>query len=158
MPQLPESCPPPTDTAQQNASDIYCESLPSYIEPPSPHTSGSTHSFLNSKGAFKVPVPGVRDLLWKAYVQYVHPSMPLLDLHQFASSVADPGAQTERISLLLYQAVMLTGFFYVDMRHPLLASIPSRKAILDRMFENVKVGLTSSGQTGKDAYADTYHL
>lgn len=100
-------------------------------------------NFLSERGALRVPPPPLRDVLWKAYVQYVYPSLPLLDLDHFASVVNRGNGETGQLSLLLFQAVMFSGLFFVNMEHLRLAGYSSRKAAINDMFENVKVRCSS---------------
>lgn len=101
--------------------------------------SGSVGELLQAKGALKVPVAALRDVIWKAYLRHVQPSLPLLDVEKFSSAMNDPGGQKSRISLLLYQAVMFAGFLFVDLSDPYFAGPTPRKDILKSMFENIKV-------------------
>lgn len=106
--------------------------------------SGAVGDLLQAKGALKVPVLALRDVIWKAYLRHVQPSFPLLDVEKFTSAMNDPGGQKSQISLLLYQAVMFAGFLFVDLSDPCFAGIPLRKDILKSMFENIKVKFLSS--------------
>lgn len=121
------------------APEIYSDVVPSCIRPLPPHMSGSVADLLQAKGALKVPVAALRDVIWKAYLRHVQPSLPLLDVQKFSSAMNDPGAQKSQISLLLYQAVMFAGFLFVDLSDPYFAGLHSRKDILKSMFENIKV-------------------
>lgn len=80
--------------------------LPSYIESVPPHITKDVLQFLNSKHALLVPNQRVKQALWTAYWKYAHPCMPVVDQIEMSKSMQ--GCK-EKISLLLYQCVMLVG-------------------------------------------------
>lgn len=73
----------------------------------SPEDSG----YLLRKGALQLLPPALRNELLAAYVKYVHPLLPILDLGDFLSKVI-VGDDTQFKSPLLYQAVMFAGSIF----------------------------------------------
>ncbi|KIW17687.1 hypothetical protein PV08_04882 [Exophiala spinifera] len=69
--------------------------------------------FLRVRGALSIPTAEVIDELIGAYVCYIHPFMPLLDMRPFIRAV-DSDGENEKISLLLFQAVMFAGATFVN--------------------------------------------
>jgi hypothetical protein len=95
--------------------------------------------------------------LLKAYIEFVHGSMPLLDLEQFLSAVkygcegldGQKGKRIEReiaerkeISFLLFQAVMFAAVGFVSMRVLREAGYSSRESAKRIFFSRVRVCLT----------------
>jgi hypothetical protein len=99
---------------------------------------------LAEKGALSVPFPALREALWKAYVLSVHPFTPLLDLHSFDRILRQGSGANEKMSLLLFHAVMLTGMRSVDIKYLSEAGYPSRKAAMHDAFEIVKVRINTT--------------
>ncbi|KAK5047701.1 hypothetical protein LTR84_006366 [Exophiala bonariae] len=87
--------------------------LPSYITPFRETLDPGILSFLHWRGALSVPQGAFRESLLRAYICYVHPSLPLLDLGEFLSAIEDDG-KSRTVSLTLFQAVMFAGSTFVD--------------------------------------------
>ncbi|KAJ5820424.1 fungal-specific transcription factor domain-containing protein [Penicillium riverlandense] len=88
--------------------------LPAYVKAIHAGFDSENIGVLASRGALAIPEAGVRDELIGAFVLYVHPYMPVLDLQDFFQSIH----QTENsnpCSLILLQAVMFSGSAFVDM-------------------------------------------
>ncbi|KAE8311121.1 hypothetical protein RU639_012657 [Aspergillus parasiticus] len=88
--------------------------LPAYVR--AVHTSFKSDEtgFLASRGALTIPEGGVRDELIAAFVLYVHPYMPVLDLQEFFDSIHQTH-NSSPVSLLLLQAILFAGCAFVDM-------------------------------------------
>ncbi|GKZ24677.1 hypothetical protein AbraIFM66951_011948 [Aspergillus brasiliensis] len=84
--------------------------LPSYIESAPAHITKDALEFLSYKHAFSIPNDSVRQALWTAYWKYAHPFIPVLDQIEMSKSIQGCG---EKISLLLYQCVMLVGQLFL---------------------------------------------
>ncbi|KAJ6145232.1 hypothetical protein N7470_009127 [Penicillium chermesinum] len=76
--------------------------------------------------------------LLKSYVHYVHPYMPLMDLEEFLQTIAQNDG-TQRISLLLFQAVMFVGMAFVDMKHVHAAGFQNRKQARKVFFQRARL-------------------
>ncbi|CAP73574.1 uncharacterized protein PODANS_2_9380 [Podospora anserina S mat+] len=88
--------------------------LPAFIKPIPKAVSPEDLDYLNAKKALTLPHPQLRDALLKAYVEYVHPYMPVMDVHPFLNAINDQTGQSGKISLLLFQAVMFVATAFVD--------------------------------------------
>ncbi|PWY88090.1 hypothetical protein BO94DRAFT_585547 [Aspergillus sclerotioniger CBS 115572] len=71
------------------------------------------YKYLVNKGALQLLPCVLRNKLLAAYVKYVHPLLPLLDLGTFLSGVID-GDDEQFESPLLYQAVMFAGSIFIQ--------------------------------------------
>lgn len=75
----------------------------------------------------------------RAYVEFVHPYMPLLDLHDFLSMVDKRDGSKGKVSLILFQAVMFAGSAFVDMEHLRTAGYATRKDARKDFFQKTRV-------------------
>lgn len=98
--------------------------------------------YLHAKGALTLPGVPLQNALLQAYVEYVHPYMPLMDLHGFLAMVSRRDGLNGQTSLLLYQAVMFSATAFVDMRYLREAGYPTRKAARKAFFQKTRVSET----------------
>ena len=85
-------------------------------------------SHLWMKGALTIPDALFRNALLTAYIEFVHPYMPLIELHEFLRIIDKGTGEGGRISLLLFQAIMFTGVAFVDKSYLTAAGYSTRKA------------------------------
>ncbi|KAK5134943.1 hypothetical protein LTR08_005894 [Meristemomyces frigidus] len=101
-------------------------SLPLYIKPLPSRLTSDDVSYLEKKGALAIPAAPLRDELLRCYAEFVHPYMPLLNLHELVGIIdRNDGAQTA--SLLLFQAIMFAGVATADMRYLKAAGYDTRR-------------------------------
>lgn len=112
--------------------------LPAYIKPLPACFGFDEVKYLESKGALSIPDTKLRDKLLKAYVEFVHPYMPLLDLHSFVG-VIDGNNRMEQISLLLFQSVMFAAVASVDLRHLKRAGYVTRRDARRDFFNKTRL-------------------
>jgi hypothetical protein len=92
---------------------------------------------LSQRGALSIPEPGLRDELLLAFVLYVYPTLPVVDLQDLVKAVeGHPGCD---VSLILFQAVMFAGTAFVDLQLLVDAGFESRLAARAYFFRKVKV-------------------
>lgn len=113
--------------------------LPAFIQPIPDHLAPEDVDYLRKKGCFDVPEPELRDAILRSYAEYVHPCIPLLDLARFLSSILSPQPQGNRISLLLFQAVMFAGSAHVDIKPLRKLGYLRRKAARRALYLKTKV-------------------
>jgi hypothetical protein len=113
--------------------------LPYYIKPLPARIGADEAAYLEKKGALTVPSVGLRNELLKAYIEFVHPYMPLLDLYDFISIIESGNGTLGRISLILFQAVMFAGSAFVDMPHLQNAGYLTRKDARKDFFQKTRV-------------------
>ncbi len=112
--------------------------LPAYIKPVPSRLGQDEIMFLERKGALTIPSVGLRDALLKAYAEFVHPYMPLVNLHELVATIdQNDGSQT--ISLLLFQAIMFVGVATVDMRFLKAAGYATRRDARREFFQKTRV-------------------
>lgn len=113
--------------------------IPYFIKPLPPRIGPDEIQYLAKKKVLTVPGPGLRNELLKAYIEFVHPYMPVLDLYDFVKIVNSGNGQFGRISLILYQAVMFAGSAFIDMSHLYNAGYSSRKHARRDFFQRTRV-------------------
>lgn len=116
--------PPPVQPQARYTNGL----LPLYIKPLPPRMALEDVGHLWKKGALAIPDTVFRNELLRSYIEYVHPYMPLIELHDFLNIVDKGTGENGKISLLLFQAVMFTGVAFVDMSYLIAAGYPTRKA------------------------------
>lgn len=82
--------------------------------------------YLEKKGALTIPASPLRDELLRCYAEYVHPYMPLLNLHRIVR-IIDRADGEETVSLLLFQSIMFAGIATVDMQYLKSAGYETRR-------------------------------
>lgn len=113
-------------------------SLPPYIQPFPSRIGPDELDFSMKKGAHIIPDLKLRNELLRNYVEFVHPSLPVLDLNDLLLSVELNG-RGARVSLLLFQAVMFVASAFVDEKYLLEADLPDRKEARKLFFQKIKV-------------------
>jgi hypothetical protein len=121
---LPTTAPPPA--------------LPAYIKPLPVRFGYDDITYLHNKGALAIPNEELRNELLRSYAQYVHPFMPLLDLHKFVR-IVDQKDGVHSVSLLLFQAVMFAGIAPVEMRFLKAAGYTTRREARRAFFDKTRL-------------------
>lgn len=91
------------------------------------------------KGALSVPESAFRNELLRSYIEFVHPYMPLVELHELLRIVDKGTGENGRVSLLLFQAVMFTGVAFVDMSYLTAAGYATRKSARKAFYLKARV-------------------
>lgn len=135
-------------------SDSPVPQLPRVFTPFPRHLGAADLLYLHSRDALTVPSETLQIELLKAYVEFVHGSMPILDLEEFLSAVrygsetldGQRGRGIERenalkkqIPFLLFQAVMFAGVGYVSMSALRAAGYENRETAKRTFFSRVRV-------------------
>ena len=110
--------------------------LPPYIRPPSREFSADDIEFLHRRGAFSIPDDELRDQLLRAFVLYVYPYLPMVDLQSLLSAIEGNGSTT--ISLLLFQSVMFAGTAFVDQQFLCQAGFADRRSARLYFYNKIK--------------------
>ncbi|KAL6700013.1 transcription factor CTF1 [Trichoderma pleuroticola] len=108
--------------------------LPPFVRPLPGKIPGDDIRYLHAKGALSIPCLSLQNALLRAYIEYVHPYMPLMDLIPFLNVINRYDAAEGQISLFLYHAVMFSATAFVDMRHLREAGYATRKAARKAFF------------------------
>ncbi|KAF5491524.1 Cutinase transcription factor 1 beta [Colletotrichum siamense] len=69
--------------------------------------------FLEKQGAFRLPSLSLQSALLKAFIEFVYPRMPLLNLTKLCEAIEFYDGGTKDFSLLLYQAILFAGSAHV---------------------------------------------
>lgn len=113
-------------------------SLPAYIKPLHNRLTPDDILYLEKKGALTLPPDNLRNELLRCYIEFVHPYMPLLDLHE-TIDIIDRNDGERSISLLLFQAVMFAGVATVDMRYLKAAGYATRRDARRFFFQKTRL-------------------
>jgi hypothetical protein len=113
--------------------------IPYFIKPLPPRIGPDEIAYLEKKGALTVPSVGLRNEMLKAYIEFVHPYMPLIDLYDFIMIIESGNGSLGRISLILFQAVMFAGSAFVDMQHLHNAGYLTRKEARKDFFQKTRL-------------------
>lgn len=114
-------------------------SLPMWIKPLPAKIGPDEVAYLDKKGALTIPTGTLRSEMLRAYIEFVHPYMPLLELHDFLS-IIDSTDGSRKLSLILFQAVMFAGSAFIDMHHLRAAGYSTRKEARKDFFQKTRVG------------------
>lgn len=126
--------------------------LPQFIKPLPAKIGPDEISYLDKKGALTVPKGTLRSEILRAYVEFVHPYMPLLDLHDFLTVIDRPDGSKGKISLILFQAVMFAGSAFVDMSHLRSAGYATRKEARKDFFQKTRVSISHTLARAMDLF------
>lgn len=113
--------------------------LPAFIKPLPPKIAPEDVKYLYAKGALSLPSLELQNALLRAYVEYVHPYMPHLELHDFLNTINSQDGLFGQVSLFLYQAVMFSATAFVDIDLLKEAGYQSRKAARKSFFQRTRL-------------------
>lgn len=113
--------------------------LPDYLKPLPQRMTSVDIDYLFAKGALSLPEISVRNALLRSYLEYVHPYMPLVEVHELLQIIDEGNGDSGRISLLLFQAIMFAGTAFVDIEFLRAAGYTSRKSARKAFFQKARV-------------------
>lgn len=100
--------------------------------------------FLQQKGALTIPDTTLREALVQAYLEHVHPLLPVINIEDFVESLIEENEFNLKISLLFLQAVMFAGSAYVDWNLLAEAGFKSRKEARETLYQRVRVRICAN--------------
>lgn len=112
--------------------------LPNFVHPLPPSISSVDVVYLKRKGALTAPSTKLRNDLLKCYVEFVHPFMPVVDLQDLLLPVVRDDGEN-RMSLLLFQAVMYSAAAFADIQLLKHEGYETRKIARNALFHKAKV-------------------
>ncbi|KAG4034194.1 hypothetical protein MFRU_003g01670 [Monilinia fructicola] len=112
--------------------------LPAFINPLPSKMTSSDIDYLWAKSALRIPSLSLRNALLRAFIEYVYPYMPLLELHKVLQIINDEGGSGS-MSLLLFQSIMFSGTAFVDIQILSDAGYSTRKAARKSFFQSARV-------------------
>ncbi|CAH0055646.1 unnamed protein product [Clonostachys solani] len=95
--------------------------------------------YLRLKEATTLPPPKMQNALLRAYLEYIHPMLPMINLEDFLESMSTVDDTTGRVSLAFFQAVMFAGSAFVDMRVLKKAGYPTRAEARNSLYRKVQL-------------------
>ena len=113
--------------------------IPKYVNPIPTRLGPDEIFYLNKKGALYVPSGNVLAEMLRCFVEFVHHSNPVIELHDFLAVIQSDGDGTDRVSLLVLQAVLYAGSAFVDMQHLRSIGYRTRKEARQHLYTKVKV-------------------
>lgn len=122
--------------------------LPPFIKPLPVHIPLEDVQYLSVKGALFVPDREIRAALIHAFIEYVYPYMPIIDLQGFLSLIDRAERQPWRdgvpeyhgqVSLLLMQGIIFSAAAYVDMKYLHMLGFLSRREARWCFFQRTKL-------------------
>lgn len=119
--------------------------LPAFIRPLPSKIAPEDVTYLHTKGALSLPGPSLQNALLTAYVEYVHPYMPLIELHDFLGMINARDGLYGQISLFLYQSIMFAATAFVDVKYLKDAGYASRKVARREFFSKARVSCLPFG-------------
>lgn len=117
--------------------------LPGFLKPVSSRLGDEEREYLQKKGALLIPDPPVRDSLCRAFMEFVYPCSPILDVSDFFTKMNRGDASLGRVSLLVFQAVMFAGAAHVPMEDLERAGYRSRREARLHLYNKVRVRVVS---------------
>ncbi|KAB8209111.1 fungal-specific transcription factor domain-containing protein [Aspergillus parasiticus] len=93
---------------------------------------------LRTKGALIVPKHQILRPLIEAYIDHVHPYMPVIDIHQLLITIFQKNAHG-RLSLFLLQAILFTGAHFIAENLLVTAGYGDRDTARRIFFQRAKV-------------------
>jgi hypothetical protein len=117
---------------------VFQPNLPSFFKPLPTTLLPEDLDFLQRKGVFDIPSADCRKEVLRSYFLFVYPLLPLLDVEAFLNPMFESNSE-DKISLLLFYAVMCAGAGHVDMQVLKASGFDSRKAARNAFFERARV-------------------
>lgn len=100
--------------------------------------------FLQNKGALSLPTTKLQKALLDAYIEFIHPARPVLDLKQLIPIIQSDDSSSGHFSLLLYHALLSASAGFVD---PMLlqnAGYSSKREAREAFFYKFRVRIVSA--------------
>ncbi|KAJ5585655.1 C6 transcription factor (Ctf1B) [Penicillium hetheringtonii] len=112
------------------------EPRPAFIKTSSAHLEDCEMQYLRVKGALSIPKEEFRRDLLRAFIRRVYYVFPMVNIFDFLSAIVlDDGRHP--ISLLLFQAVMLSAIPYINIDRLVVEGFCSRKQAQDVFLQRV---------------------
>lgn len=118
--------------------------LPDYFKPLPLQMAAVDIDCLYAKDSLSIPAAPLRNAVLRSYLEFVHPDMPIVDIHELLQIISDGNGKSGRVSLLLFQAVMFAGTAFVNMAYLKTAGYSNRKEARKAFFQKAKVPVAIS--------------
>ena len=114
-------------------------SLPKYVSPIPNRLELDEINYLHRKGALLVPDATVLSEFLRCFVEFVHHSNPVIELHDFLNVIQSDGSEMGKVSLLVLQAILYGASAFVDIRVLRSMGYKTRKEARQYFYLKVKV-------------------
>ena len=112
--------------------------LPGFVSGPSQRLAQDDIAFLKAKEVFHLPPMAVLWSVIGAFVNFVYPMLPIIDLHQDLETVIFDGT-AGKISLPLLYAIVLAGIAFTDEASVVEAGYDTRTAFAKAIYKRLRV-------------------
>jgi hypothetical protein len=112
-------------------------SLPGFIKSFPNVVAGDELRYLKRKGALQIPQYRLRYEIFRSFLKFVYPYLPVIDVLEFLQAIYENGNRS--VSLLLFQAVMFAGSAFVDIEYLISAGYSSRRAARKAFYQRAEV-------------------
>jgi hypothetical protein len=116
--------------------------LPTFIKELPLSMKSDDVQYLWTKGAFSIPEVSFRNKLIQGFVEHIYPSLPLIHLHEFLRTISKEDLVKEKISLVLFQAILFAGTAFVDLSYLQAAGYSTRREARKAFYQKVRVRST----------------
>ncbi|KIW02265.1 uncharacterized protein PV09_06415 [Verruconis gallopava] len=113
--------------------------LPQWVKPLPERINPDDAEFLARKGALSVHDSAFRNELLKCFIRWVYPWSPVISLDNVVRTMSGGNGATDKISLLLFQAMMFAGAGFADLAILRSAGFNSRKDARKHFFNRCKL-------------------
>ena len=117
--------------------------IPKYVNPFPERIGSDEMCYLSRKGALYVPDGVVLTEMLRCFVEFVHHSNPVIELHDFLAAILSDNICAEKVSLLVLQAVFYASSAFIDMQHLRSLGYRTRKEARQNLYNKVKVRMPS---------------
>ncbi|KAJ6099687.1 hypothetical protein N7467_001222, partial [Penicillium canescens] len=136
----------PLDNLISEVNDFLGPESPCFSKPKLPHYvqdiptwfAKEDISYLMSKDAFTIPDQLLCRQLLRSFIECVYPFIPVLDLSRLLNAFCGNG-KSEKISLLLFHAIMFSATAFVDVKHLHNAGYQTRRKAREDLFSKTRV-------------------
>ncbi|KAK0614090.1 fungal-specific transcription factor domain-containing protein [Immersiella caudata] len=125
--------------AGQNPSQYLAKPLPIFIRDLNSRVDGIDVVYIQARGGFNIPEGKFRTALLTAFVDYVHPTMPVVDLQPILNAIDSQPPSKEKVSLLLFQSMMYAACAFVEEKALGEAGFPDRHTARQVLYNRCKV-------------------
>ncbi|CAG7986773.1 unnamed protein product [Penicillium salamii] len=141
-----------------NSSVDWSKWLPDYAGPLACSITPEDCNVLSNEGAFRVPDTEARGKILNAYVQFVHPSLPILNLEDFMMVVDKSYTGCQGISFLLFQAVIFAATAFQTTSDLSQQGFKNRKEARRTRFNRLKLLLYYDCESDRICMLQTFLL
>jgi hypothetical protein len=127
------------DGLHQDSALHHADRLPSYIHELPSTVSVEDLTFLSARAALTIPPPNFLRVILCRYIEFVHPSLPLLDMSRVAAIINDGQGDSDTISLVLLLAMVYAAMPFVELKHVRTIGFSSKLEARTAFYKKVKV-------------------